>query len=154
MLKSLFSAIWRRVPASIRRWTVRFTNTRFTVTAGAVIFDTDGNVLLLKHLFRAGSGWGLPGGFLKPGEQPLEALQRELQEEIGLKIQDVEFFWARSFKRPRQVEILFRAKASGQPRPQSIEVERAVWFSPNDLPSGLPENQKLLVARAVEKQRV
>ena len=52
---------------------------------------------------------GIPGRILsKQGEQPLDALRRELQEEIGLELEDVEVFWARSFARPRQVEILFR----------------------------------------------
>jgi 8-oxo-dGTP diphosphatase len=153
MLKQLLGQFWRRTPASLRRWTVRFTNAHFTVTAGAVIFNEEGEVLLLKHFFRAGSGWGLPGGFLKQGEQRLEALRRELQEEVGLELEDVEIFWARSFKRPRQVEILFRGKAAGLPQPQSIEVERAAWFSSEALPSGLPEDQKSLVRRAVEKRQ-
>ena len=137
----------------MRRWFIRFTNTRFTVTAGAIIFNEAGEVLLLKHFFRAGSGWGLPGGFLKPGEQPLDALRRELNEEIGLEIRDVEIFWARSFKRPRQIEVLYRAKAVGSAKPRSIEVERAAWFSVDQLPTGLPQDQKLLVERAVEKRR-
>jgi mutator protein MutT len=151
MFKRLLSKFWKKVPARMRRWFIRSTNTRFTVTAGAIIFNEAGEVLLLKHLFRAGSGWGLPGGFLKPGEQPLDALRRELNEEIGLEIQDVKIFLARSFKRPRQIEVLYLAKAVGRGEPRSIEVERAAWFSLDQLPAGLPKDQKLLVERAVEK---
>jgi len=142
------------MPARIRRWTIRYSNARFTVTAGAIIFNEQGHVLLLKHLFRAGSGWGLPGGFLQAGEQPLEALRRELQEEIHLEIENIEIFWTRSFARPQQVEILFLGEAGGHPKSQSIEVERASWFSIDDLPSGLPKDQKSLVERAVAKRRV
>ena len=151
MLKQLLSQLWRRVPARVRLWVVRATNTRFTVTAGAIIFNDDGNVLLLKHFFRAGSGWGLPGGFIKPGEQPLDALRRELKEEIGLEIQQPQIFWARSFKRPRQIEVLYCARAIGRPEPQSMEVERAAWFAPDQLPEGVPQDQKILIERAVEK---
>src|SRR6185369_9189935 len=89
---------------------MRFTHTRFTVTAGAVIFNDQKQVLLLKHRFRAGSGWGLPGGFLERGEQPIEALRRESREEIGLELEDVEIFASRSFEKPKQIEILFRAR--------------------------------------------
>ena len=154
MVKRLLGQLLRRLPSKLRRWAIRLTNARFTVTAGAIIFNQEGQVLLLKHRFRTGSGWGLPGGFLKAGEQPLEALRRELLEEIALEIDDVETFWTRSFKRPRQVEILFRARAQGQPQPQSIEVEQADWFDPDSLPKSLPNDQKLLVNRAVEKRRV
>ena len=84
---------------------MRVTHTRFTVTAGALIFNDQGQILLLKHRFRAGSGWGLPGGFLEQGEQPLDALRRELREEIGMEVESAEIFTSRSFKKPRQVVL-------------------------------------------------
>lgn len=133
---------------------MRATQARFTVTAGALIFNDAGQILLLKHRFRAGSGWGIPGGFLEAGEQPEQALRRELREEIGLEVSHVEIFTARSFKRPRQVEILFRCRAGSQGsqaaqiKPRTMEVERAEWFSVNNLPDGLPNDQRLLIDRA------
>lgn len=132
----------------MRRWSMRLIHTRFTVTAGALIFNDAGQILLLKHRFRAGSGWGLPGGFLEKGEQPIDALRRELREEIALEVEDVEIFAARSFKRPRQVEVLFRCRASGSVEPQTMEVERAEWFSLDSLPDGLPRDQRRLVEQA------
>ena len=124
------------------------TQTRFTVTAGALIFNNEGKVLLLKHRFRAGSGWGIPGGFLEVGEQPEEALRRELREEIGLEVEQVEIFTSRSFKKPQQVEILFRCRADAAVKPLNMEVERAEWFSVHALPAGLPKDQRPLIERA------
>src|SRR6476620_12792971 len=120
MVNDLLGAIWRRVPKALRRWTVRFSHPRFGVSAGAIITDSSGRVLLLKHRFRPGSGWGLPGGFLKADEQPLEGLQRELREEIALELDQFEIFWARSFKQPRQIEIVFCATTRDDPSLQSI----------------------------------
>ena len=129
---------------------MRATHARFTVTAGAIILNDSGQVLLLKHRFRAGSGWGLPGGFINAGEQPIDALRRELREELGLEIQDVEIFTARSFKKPRQVEVLFRGRAEGLVTSRTMEVERAEWFSVDALPEGLPRDQRSLVEQAAK----
>ena len=129
---------------------MRLAHTRFTVTAGAVIFNDKGEVLLLKHRFRAGSGWGLPGGFMEKGEQPIDALRRELREEIALEVDDVEVFAARSFKKPKQVEVLFRARANGQVKSQTVEVERAAWFAVDALPQGLPRDQRVYIERAAK----
>jgi mutator protein MutT len=131
---------------------MRVTQTRFTVTAAALIFNDAGHVLLLKHRFRTGSGWGIPGGFLEAGENPEQALRRELREEVGLELEQVEIFTARSFRKPRQVEILFRARvsvnSSSDLRSQTMEVERAEWFPLRSLPEGLPEDQRVLIERA------
>jgi len=140
------------MPGRMRRWSMRLTHTRFTVTAGAVIFNDQRQVLLLKHRFRAGSGWGLPGGFLERGEQPSEALIRELREEIGLELEDVKVFAARSFSKPKQVEVLFRARANADVKPLTMEVERAEWFALDSLPEGLPRDQRGYVERAAQTE--
>ena len=127
---------------------MRATHARFTVTAGAIVFNDAGQVLLLKHRFRAGSGWGLPGGFLEAGEHPLDALRRELREEIGMEVEDVEVFATRSFRKPQQVEVLFLCRANGSAKPQNMEIERAEWFSLKSLPEGLPKDQRVFVERA------
>ena len=138
------------MPVKLRRGTMRAWHDQFTVTAGALIFNDAGEILLLKHRFRAGSGWGLPGGFLNAGEQPLDALKRELREEIALEVEDVEIFASRSFRKPQQVEVLFRCRTNGVARPQTMEVELAEWFSIASLPDGLPRDQRQLIERAAK----
>ena len=131
---------------------MRASHARFTVTAGALIFNDKGEILLLKHRFRAGSGWGLPGGFLNAGEQPLDALKRELREEIGVEVEDAEVFAARGFKKPRQVEVLFRCRVTGIAKPRTMEVELAQWFSIDCLPDGLPHDQRGFIERAAKTE--
>ena len=150
--KSLLASVWRGTPRGLKRLGVRLTQARFTVTAGAVVTDGRGRVLLLRHVFRAGDGWGVPGGFLEPGEQPEEGIRRELREEAGLEVEGVRLVLVRSFRRPQQVEILFRARAprAGDARAASAEVSRAEWFAPDALPAGLPADQRRLIERALE----
>src|SRR2546423_9783284 len=105
MLKKLLGALWRRAPKRLRRLSVSLSQTKFTVTAGAIVEDGEGRVLLLKHVFRVGSGWGIPGGFITEGEQPDEAVRRELREEVGLEIEDLKLAFLRTLKGARQVEI-------------------------------------------------
>lgn len=153
-MPNTLARLWHQLPSSLRLAVLRVTNAKFTVTVAAVIFNKEGKVLVLKHPFRPGTGWGLPGGYINADEQPLDALHRELREEIDLEITDVEILWSRSFTRPRQVEILFSANASVEPKIQSMEIEQAVWCAVDDLPEGVPENQRVLVEQAVEKRRV
>jgi ADP-ribose pyrophosphatase YjhB (NUDIX family) len=149
MLNDLLAAIWRRVPRALRRWSVRLSHPRFAVTAGAVVTDAHGRVLLLKHRFRPGAGWGMPGGFMEQGEQPGEALRRELREEVGLEVENLELFTTRAFKTAKQVEIVFCCRALGDPDRLSFEIQKAAWFLPDELPLELPKDQARLIKQAL-----
>ena len=149
MFNELLGAIWRRVPGVLRRWTLRLSHPRFAVTAGAVVIDGRGRVLLLKHRFRPGAGWGMPGGFMETNEQPAEALRRELREEIGLEVEKLKLFTTRAFRKPKHVEIVFYCQAVGDPDRLSFEIQKASWFMPNELPEALPKDQAELIKRAL-----
>ncbi len=149
MLKDLLGTIWRKAPRRLRRWTMRFAHPRFAVTVGGIITDELGRVLLLKHRFRPGSGWGMPGGFMNVGEQAEEALRRELREEAGLEVTELKLFATRSYRKPKQVEIVFRCQAVGKTAHLNYEIQRAAWFSPDELPPELPKDQGQLIKRAL-----
>jgi len=54
-------------------------------SAGGVIFDDRGQVLLLR---RVGEGtWCFPKGHIEPGESPQAAAAREIREECGLDVE-------------------------------------------------------------------
>jgi 8-oxo-dGTP diphosphatase len=55
------------------------------VSAGALIFDRAGRLLILKPTYK--SGWTIPGGVMEAdGETPWEACRREVREECGLDV--------------------------------------------------------------------
>lgn len=81
-------------------WLIRFPFLRWGLAVGVrlfapknyvgvmgVVFNSDGQVLLAHHVFRPDFPWGLPGGWVERGEDPALAIQRELHEELNLKVE-------------------------------------------------------------------
>ena len=59
-----------------------------TPCVGALTFDEDGRLLLVRRANDPGRGlWSLPGGRVEPGEDDVAALVREMAEETGLVVQ-------------------------------------------------------------------
>ena len=58
---------------------------RIPASAGALIYDGDGRLLILKPTYK--KGWTIPGGQIDDGESPWQACRRETREECGLEIE-------------------------------------------------------------------
>lgn len=54
-----------------------------------LVIDGDDRVLLVRFEFPSRTVWAIPGGGIDPGEAPLDALRRELDEELGLSDPDI-----------------------------------------------------------------
>jgi 8-oxo-dGTP diphosphatase len=68
-------------------------------SAGALIFDRAGHLLILKPTYK--SGWTIPGGVMEAdGETPWEACQREVREETGIEVHAGRLA-CMDFRRPR-----------------------------------------------------
>src|SRR5689334_8934024 len=102
MLKNLIGNIWRRFPKRFRRWTIEQIEAQFTVTVAGIVIDDDQRVLLLRHVFRPGTGWGIPGGFINSREQPEDAIRREFREEIGLELSEARLLTVTTHKHVNQ----------------------------------------------------
>jgi 8-oxo-dGTP diphosphatase len=69
------------------------------VSAGALIFDQAGRLLILKPTYK--KGWTIPGGVMEAdGETPWEACRREVREECGVDLRRGRLA-AMDFRRPR-----------------------------------------------------
>lgn len=151
MLKKVLGILWRVTPKRLRTWGARRFQPRFTVSAGAVVIDESGRVLLLKHVFRAGEGWGIPGGFINHGEQPEDAIRRELLEETGLELESAEFAFARALERVHHFEVIFRCRPrrASTAAARSLEINKISWFVPDEWPEDLGSDQRRIIKRAL-----
>ena len=68
-----------RRPARVRR----------EISAGGVVFRTDGEKTLILLIRDAHRNWGFPKGHVERGEDPASAAVREVREETGLETVDI-----------------------------------------------------------------
>jgi len=105
------------------------------VVAGA-LFDPQGHVLIAQRppgTHMAGR-WEFPGGKIDAGETELEALRRELREELGVTLRDAERLLELSHDYPeRRVEISMWRVTSYSGVPRSLDGQALKWVDPRDL---------------------
>lgn len=102
------------------------------------IVEREGRVLVARRAFEPRAGtWDLPGGFVHEGEDPVTALRREVREETGLALEEVELLgiWIEPDYEGRSVfSVTYRAAAGpGEPR-AADDVAELRWFAPDELP--------------------
>ncbi|MFI2435448.1 NUDIX domain-containing protein [Streptomyces sp. NPDC018693] len=70
-----------------------------TLAAGVLLFDEQGRVLLVDPTYKP--GWEFPGGVVEPGEAPARAGMREVEEETGIRLDDVPRLLVADWEPPR-----------------------------------------------------
>jgi 8-oxo-dGTP pyrophosphatase MutT (NUDIX family) len=109
------------------------------------IIQKEGEVLLTQDAYKP--GWKLPGGGVGAHELLLDALKREVREEVGLEIRPGRLLlmtnWLKKGTSLGRTRIYFLADhASGEVDLTRGEVAKARWFSKREL-QGLKKNEFL-----------
>jgi NAD+ diphosphatase len=97
-------------------------------------------ILLAKHKASPVKRFIPLAGFLEAGESVEEAIHREVFEEIGIKVKNLQYFSSQSWPFPHSLMIAFTAEyESGELVLDDNEIEEAQWFGPdNPLPPDYP----------------
>lgn len=109
----------------------------FTRISPAVItaIVKEGKLLMAKHNYGQYRRYGLIAGFVEAGETLEEAVEREIMEEVGIKVKNIEYFGSQSWPYPHSLMIGFTAEyESGEIEVDGKEIAHAKWFEFDDLP--------------------
>jgi 8-oxo-dGTP diphosphatase len=98
------------------------------VSAGALIFDRRGRLLILRPTYK--SGWTIPGGVMAAdGETPWQACRREVREECGLDVTGARLacvdFRPPRLGRPGGIRFLFDCGAQDDAALSAITLQAA-----------------------------
>lgn len=122
---------------------MRFFQDQFLVGVTGVILNEKREVLLFKHTYRDHS-WSLPGGYLKSGEHPREALEREIKEESGLIVSVDESLKTRTDRETARLDLCYTGILIGGDFTPTHEVSEYGFFSQDKFPL-LRTNQIFLI---------
>jgi len=112
-----------------------------------VSVERDGKLLLARAERFPTAMYSVLAGFVEPGESLEECVRREIKEEAGIEIKNIQYFKSQPWPYPDSLMIAFTAEyAGGELVLDRSEIADAAWFSPDALPT-IPG--KFSVARAL-----
>ena len=131
---------------------VRVTSTALVVRTGRVLLGRRTSTIRFAGM------WDAFGGHIETGESPRDALDRELREELGIRVTRPEFLEVYEDIDPTSGETfrhhLFLVTAwDGEPRIVAPEHSEIRWFRPDEVASLdlMPHLKELTRARVAEK---
>jgi len=106
-------------------------------TVGALIVNNEGKILLAKS-HKWFDKYTLPGGHIEVGESMVDAVRREVREEVGLDVEVVEMlliqeaiFAPEFYKKKHFIFIDFYCKSKDQQvKPDHDEIQDYIWVFP------------------------
>jgi 8-oxo-dGTP diphosphatase len=119
--------------------------------AAAIILNTAGEVLLVKHTYGQ-CNWEIPGGRAEEGESPVTTAIREVREETGLDVVAQSMTGYYYDASAGGLHFVFRCEVQDGTNPAMLdgeEVSECRYWSPNALPRPISDFTVLRVHDAL-----
>lgn len=143
-MKTILLRIWKWLPFGLQKILSRIIMPSFQVFAAGVIFNQKGQILLGKTTYQRIHPWGLPGGSLEYGEDPQDAVVREVWEETGLEVEVKELLLAKNSSARDQIGVFYLSEFQGGMLHPSDEMAEFRYFDLDNLPDVRPSDAILL----------
>jgi NAD+ diphosphatase len=100
-----------------------------------VLVERGRELLMARSRHFAPGVYSVLAGFVEPGETLEEAVEREIFEEVGIRVKDIRYFGSQPWPFPHSLMIAFTATYDGgELQINDQEIESAGWFTPENLP--------------------
>lgn len=118
-----------------------------------VVTDAEDRLLLARQTVWPHNRFSLVAGYVEPGETAEHAVEREVLEEVGLTVRDLQYLGSQPWPFPASLMLCYRAaSASTAFTVDGTEIAQAMWVSRDALP-GLLESGALLLPSRVSIAR-
>jgi len=106
------------------------------ISPAIIVAITKGHEILLANGSRFPTNfYSVLAGFVEPGETFEECVQREVVEEVGLKVKNIQYFGSQPWPFPDSLMVGFTAEyESGNINIDRKEILAAEWFTADQLP--------------------
>ena len=112
-----------------------------------VSIEKDGKLLLARSGRFPVAMYSVLAGFVEPGESLEECVRREIKEEAGIEIKNIQYFKSQPWPFPDSLMIGFTAEyAGGELSIDPDELVDAGWYAPEEFPA-IP--RKISISRAL-----
>jgi 8-oxo-dGTP diphosphatase len=121
----------------------------------AALIESDGKILACQRRANDAFGlkWEFPGGKVQRGENPAEALARELREELGIHAAIGDEIYRtrhRYAELAREIELIFFSARAEKNKMRNLAFEQMRWVTPGELAGldFLPADQEFVATLA------
>ncbi len=127
----------------------------FTIGVRALIINKNGEVLLVKHTYS--DLWYCPGGGVDKGEHLIDAIKRELKEELDLIVKDSPVLlgtYSNFFEHKNDFVSIFIIKEFELDPKQNLEIETWAFFAPDKIPETTSIGTKKRIAEYFKNKEI
>lgn len=121
-----------------------------------VLLKKEEKILLARSPHFPGKSYGVLAGFVDPGETLEQCIAREVYEEVGIKVKNIQYFQSQPWPFSQSLIIGFTCDwLEGEIQIDPAEIEAAGWFDTTNIPE-LPPKLSLayiLIASHIQLQQ-